>query len=119
MIDPVGGKGLLHGAAQSRLKIAHAERVLLVDEGSGCPLVVWIGGHWGGGKGVGSVGEDDNVEQICCLQRVNCRGERAFDGLELALLHARRNIDDKGQAARQGPVLGQLGQRRQPQGVVA
>ena len=114
MIDPVGGKSLLHGAAQSRLKIAHAECVLLVDEGRSRLLVGRIGGHWGGSKGVGPVGEDDNVEQVRCIQPVDRCDECAFDGLEFALLHARRNIDDKGQAARQGFALRQLGQWRQP-----
>ena len=45
-------------------------------------------------------------------QRLYCCDKCAFDGLEFVLLHARRNIDDKGQAARQGIALRQLGQGR-------
>ena len=65
------------------------------------------------------MGEDDEVEQIRLLQRRDRRGEGPFDRLELAALHARRDIDDKGQAARQGIALGQLGHRGQPQGIVS
>ena len=69
VVDSVGGKDLLHGAAQAGLKIAHPECVLLVDEGRGRLLVGLIGRHWGGGKGVGPVGEDDKVEQVGCVQQ--------------------------------------------------
>ena len=43
----------------------------------------------------------------------------SLTALELAPLHARGDIDDEGQAARQRAAAGQLGEGRQPQGVVA
>ena len=83
MVHPPGGEVLLHGAAQTRLEVAHPQSVLLVDEGRGRLLVGPVGRHRRRGEGLGPVAEDDDVEQIRRLQIRQRRHQRPFTASSL------------------------------------